>query len=185
MVPRPIEVVSTRGTAGVSNVAPFSYFTAISDTPPYLGISIGDRGGDPKDTLRNIRETGDFVINIVNEPLLDAMVRTSGTWPAKMSEFDVTGLTEEPSIRVGAPGVLESPIKLECRFHQEMTLGSSVFVVGEVVYARVDDAVLTDGRVDPLKLLPVGRLGGENFSLTREVVRRSRPKVSRDTAEEG
>jgi flavin reductase (DIM6/NTAB) family NADH-FMN oxidoreductase RutF len=185
IVPRPIAFVSTRGRDGVSNVAPFSYFTAISDTPPYVGVSIGDRAGDPKDTLRNIRDTGEFVINIVNEPMMDAMIRTSGNWPANVSEFGVTGLTEKPSTRVQAPGVAESPVQLECRFVQEMALGSSFFVVGEVVFAQVRDEVLTNGIVDPLKLLPVGRLGGDLLSLTREVAARPRPRVSRSTGLEG
>lgn len=185
VVPRPIAFVSTRGSSGISNVAPFSYFTAISDTPPYVGVSIGDRADDPKDTLRNIRDTGEFVINIVNEPMLDAMVRTSGNWPASVSEFGPAGLTEAPSARVQAPGVAESPVRLECRFVQEMALGSSFFIVGEVVFAHVRDEVLTDGIVDPLKLQPVGRLGGELYSLTREVVRRPRPRVARATGLEG
>jgi flavin reductase (DIM6/NTAB) family NADH-FMN oxidoreductase RutF len=183
VVPRPIAFVSTRAADGSTNLAPFSYFNAIASVPPLIGIAINAREGDPKDTLRNLRETGEFVVNAVSEPLLDAMVRTAGEWPRATSEFAVSGLTEAPAQRVRAPRVRESSLVLECTVHREVELGNSVFVVGEVVWAEVDDAVLTDGRIDPLKLAPVGRLGGELYSLTREVVRRPRPRVSRVTGE--
>lgn len=181
VVPRPIAFVSTRGASGATNLAPFSYFNAISSVPPLLGIAIVDRPGDEKDTLRNIRETGEFVVNLVCEPMLPAMAKTAGEWPRGTSEFEVAGLTAVPSERVAAPSVGESPVQLECRLHREIPLGNSILVVGEILLARVSDDVLTEGRVDPLKLLPVGRLGGEHYSLMREVVKEPRPRVSRAT----
>ncbi len=181
VVPRPIAFVSTRGADGVVNLAPFSYFNSISSVPPLVGIAIVDRPGDDKDTLRNVRETGEFVVNLVCEPMLPAMARTAGEWPRGTSEFEVSGLTPSPSERIAPPGVAESPIQLECRLHREIPLGNSILVVGEVVLARVSDEVLTEGRVDPLKLRPVGRLGGEYYSLLREVVKENRPRVSRAT----
>jgi flavin reductase (DIM6/NTAB) family NADH-FMN oxidoreductase RutF len=184
VVPRPIALVSTRGADGGTNVAPFSYFNAIASDPPLVGVAVANRAGDPKDTLRNVRETGEFVVNVVDTALLDAMVRTAGEWPREVSEFAPAGLTPLPSERVGAPYVAESPLQLECRLHREIPLGNSVLLVGEVVFARVRDAVLTEGRVDPSKLLPVGRLGGELYALPGEVVKRPRPRVSRTTGEE-
>lgn len=183
IVPRPIAFVSTRAADGSTNLAPFSYFNAIASVPPLIGISINDRVGDPKDTLRNVRESGEFVINVVSEPLLDRMVQSAGEWPRGTSEFAVTGLTEAPAERVRPPRVAESPLHLECVLHREIALGNSVLVVGEVVWAHVDDAMLTDGRIDPLKLAPVGRLGGELYSLMREVAKRPRPRVSRASGE--
>ena len=183
VVPRPIAWVSTRGADGVTNLAPFSYFIAISSEPPLIGISINDREGDPKDTLRNILETGEWVVNVVSEPLLSAMVQTAGNWPRNTSEFAATGLAEVPSERVRAPGVAASPVRMECRLHREMPLGNSHFVVGEVVLAHVDDAVLTDGRVDAAKLAPVGRLGGEFYAPLRDILKVPRPRVSRTTGE--
>ena len=183
VVPRPIAFVSTRGADGSTNLAPFSFFTALSSQPPMLGIAIVDRGEDVKDTLRNIRETHEFVVNVVNEPLLQAMVRTSGEWPASTSEFDVAHLTPASSERVMAPYVKESPLQLECRLHREIPIGSSTFIVGEIVLARASDDVLHDGRVDPRKLAPVGRLGGELYSLLREVRSVPRPRVSRTSGE--
>lgn len=181
VVPRPIALVSTRDAAGSLNLAPFSYFNAISSSPPLVGIAIVDRPGDEKDTLRNIRETGEFVVNLVSEPMLPAMAKTAGEWPRGTSEFEVAGLTPAPSERVAPPWVRESPLQLECRLHREIALGNSFLVVGEVVLARVSDGAITDGRVDPVKLAPVGRLGGETYSLLREVVKEPRPRVSRAT----
>ena len=181
IVPRPIAFVSTRAADGGVNLAPFSYFNALSSVPPLVGIAIVDRPGDEKDTLRNIRETGEFVVNLVCEPMLPAMAKTAGEWPRGTSEFEISGLTPSPSERVAAPGVQESPIQLECRLHREIPLGNSFLVVGEVVLARVNDDVMTEGRVDPVKLAPVGRLGGEYYSLLREVVKGPRPRVSRTT----
>lgn len=183
VVPRPIAWVSTRGRDGISNLAPFSYFVAISSEPPLIGLSINDREGDPKDTLRNILETGEWVINVVSEPLLAVMVHTAGNWPRRTSEFAAAKLAEVASERVAAPGVAASPLRMECRLHRELPLGNSHFVVGEVVLAHVDDAVLTDGRVDAAKLLPVGRLGGEFYAPLRDVLKVPRPRVSRETGE--
>jgi len=179
VVPRPIAFVSTVNAAGRRNLAPFSYFNAISSEPPLVGISILERRDDPKDTLRNIRETGEFVVNLVNESLLDAMVETSGEWPASADEFEITKLAAEPSLKVRPPRVASSPVSMECRLHQEVPLGSAAFVVGEVLCVHLADEVLTDGRVDVMKLRPVGRLGGEGYAVVREVVNRKRPKVAR------
>lgn len=181
IVPRPIAFVSTRAADGGVNLAPFSYFNAISSVPPLVGISVVDRPDDPKDTLRNVRETGELVVNLVSEPMLAAMARTAGEWPRGTSEFEIAGLTPVPSERVAPPGVLESTIRFECRLHREIPLGNSFLLVAEIVLAHARDDVFTDGRVDPVKLAPVGRLGGELYSLLREVVKEPRPRVSRST----
>ncbi len=183
VVPRPIAFVSTIGADGGTNLAPFSYFNAVSSEPPLVTIAINDREHDPKDTLRNIRETREFVVNVVSESLLDAMVQTAGDWPRATSEFSAAGLTPAPSERVRPPYVAESPLQLECRLYREIALGNSFLVVGEVVLARVRDEVLSDGRVDPVKLAPVGRLGGELYASLGSVLKRRRPRVSRTTGE--
>jgi flavin reductase (DIM6/NTAB) family NADH-FMN oxidoreductase RutF len=183
VVPRPIAWVSSRGADGGTNLAPFSYFIAISSKPALIGVAINEREGDPKDTLRNIRETGEWVVNVVSESLLPAMVRTSGEWPRSTSEFGVAGVTAAPSVKVAPPRVLESPIHLECKLHRDIPLGNSVLVVGEVVHADADDSVLTDGRIDAAKLKPVGRLGGEFYQPLHEVRKVVRPRVSRTTGE--
>ena len=179
VVPRPIALVSTIGTGGGFNVAPFSYFNAISSDPPLVGIAINDRADDPKDTLTNIRTTGDFVVNVVSEPLLAPMVQSAGEWPAEVSEFGVSGLTPRDSVRVKSPAVAESPVQMECVLHREIPLGNSFLVVGEVVLMHVSDDVMVEGRVDPERLAAIGRLGGEYYSLMREVVKVPRPRVER------
>lgn len=177
IVPRPIAFVSSIGPGGRLNLAPFSYFIPITNRPPLLGISINLRAGLPKDTLRNIRDVGEFVVNVVNETLAQRMVQTSGDWPEEVSEFEITGLTAIASELVKAPRVAESPIQLECRLHREIDFGDTTFVVGEIVRAHVADEILTDGRIDPEKLHPVGRLGGDGYSVVRDVLHMPRPKV--------
>ena len=179
VVPRPIAFVSTVGAGGRFNAAPFSYFNAITSRPPLIGFSIGAREGGPKDTLRNLREAGDFVVNVVSEPLLAHAVHAAGDWPEDVSEFEITGLTPVPSARVKSPRVGESPVSLECRLEREIALGEAVFVVGEIVYAHVDESVLTEGRVDIAKLRPAGRLGGDGYSIVHDVIHLPRPKVER------
>jgi flavin reductase (DIM6/NTAB) family NADH-FMN oxidoreductase RutF len=182
VVPRPIAFVSTVNERGQFNVAPFSYFNAIASQPPLLGVSINLRSGEPKDTLRNIRAIGDFVINVVNEDLAHRMVEASGDWPEDVSEFELTKLTPVPSDRVKSPRVGESPIAMECRLYREIELGDATFVVGEVVRAHVADDVLVEGRVDIARLKPVGRLGGDGYAKLGEVFHLPRPKVGKPAA---
>jgi flavin reductase (DIM6/NTAB) family NADH-FMN oxidoreductase RutF len=178
IVPRPIAFVSSVDRSGRTNVAPFSYFAPLASRPPLLGISINDRAGGPKDTLRNLRATGDFVVNIVNEPMLKQMVRASGDWPPETSEFELTGLTPVTAERVRAPRVGESPIQFECGLEREVPLGSTTFVVGEILMVHVRDDLLVEGLVDATKLRAIGRLGGDAYTIVREVVREARPVVS-------
>ena len=179
IVPRPIAFVSTVGASGRSNVAPFSYFLPVTSRPPLVGVAIGPREGQPKDTLKNVRATGDFVVNIVDEPLAARVVQASGDWPEETSEFELTGLTAAASDLVRSPRVAESPVSFECRLHREVPLGEAVLVVGEIVRIHAAERVLTEGRVDVEKLRPVGRLGGDGYSVVREVMHLARPRVGR------
>ena len=178
VVPRPIAFVSTISGDGAFNVAPFSYFNAITNRPPLVGISINRRAGEPKDTARNIQETGDFVVNVVSEALLERAVRASGDWAKEVDEFELTGLTPVKSDLVRSPRVGESPVSLECRLHRVIELGDAHFTVGEIVLAHVADDVLTDGRVDVAKLKPAGRLGGDGYSIVRDVAYHARPRAA-------
>jgi len=177
VVPRPIAFISTMSPEGQPNVAPFSYFNAITNDPPLLGISVNRRRGERKDTVRNIERTPEFVVNTVDEALGPRMVQASGEWPEDVDEFKLTGLTPVPSDLVKPPRVAESPISMECRLYKIVELGESFFVVGEILRAHVKDEVLTDGRVDIAKLRPLGRLGGDGYSVVREVLRMPRPRV--------
>ena len=150
----------------------------LTNRPPLLGISVNARRGAPKDTLRNLRSTGDFVVNVVDAPLLDRMVQASGEWPPETSEFALTGLTPVACERVRSPRVAECPISLECRRHQEVPLGETTFVVGEILRVHVRDGLLdADGLVVAEALQPIGRLGGDGYTIVRDVVHRARPKA--------
>ena len=179
IVPRPIAFVTTVSTAGGVNAAPFSWFCGLATRPPLLGVSISPRDGEPKDTLRNLRETREFVVNVVTETMAAQIVKASGDWPADVDELALVGLTAVPSDLVRPPRVAESPVNLECRLDREIALGESHFVVGEILRAHVNDEVLTEGRVDVAKLRPLARLGGEQYAGLGELLRLPRPKVQR------
>lgn len=179
IIPRPIALVSTTDSSGHFNVAPFSYFAPLSSRPPLVAISIGERDGTPKHTLANVRDTGDFVVNIVTAAMLKSMVRTSGDWPAEVDEFAISGLTPLASVHVRAPRVAESPVQFECRIQRQVSLGASTLVIGEIVLVHAADELMADGVVDPTKLLAVGRLGGDGYAIVRDVVHEARPVVAK------
>lgn len=181
IVPRPIAFVSTLGKDGSHNLAPFSYFNLISSRPPLVGISINRRAGAPKDSARNARDSGDFVVNLVDEALSARAVEASGEWPQEVDEFALTGLTPVPSEKVKSPRVKESPVSLECRLDRILEIGDTDFAIGEVVWAHVKDEVLRDGRVDATLLHPVGRLGSDQYTVVREVMSIPRPRVAKPT----
>ena len=181
VVPRPIGWLSTRSADGVRNLAPFSYFAALSASPMLVGVSIGHRRGEPKDSLRNIRETGAFCVNVVTEELLGAMNETSGEHPPGVDEFEVAGLPAAEAGMVAAPYVASCPAVLECRLFKEVELGDAPnsLVIGEVVGVRLAAglALLPESlRVDPTSLRPVGRLGGDLYFRPGEDAERPRPR---------
>jgi len=180
VTPRPIAWISTRGKDGSLNLAPFSFFQALCGTPPLIMLSIGQRQGRPKDTLRNIQETGEFVINIVTEELAEKMNLSSGEYTADVDELALAGLTPAPSEVVCAPRVAESPINLECKLTQFVPLEGSDYsiVVGEILRWHVADCLLApDGLVDTARLRPLGRLGRDEYVKFGEVFEMLRPKV--------
>jgi len=177
IVPRPIAFVSTQGTDGVLNVAPFSYFNVMTDAPPILSVAVNLRRGEPKDTLRNVRDTGEFVINLVDEPMLQRMVQASGDWAPEVDEFALTGLTPAPSQRVRPPRVAESPVSIECRLEQIVSIGTGNLILGRMVLAHVRDDLIANGVVDPVKLRPLARLGGDNYATLGPLLRQPRPVV--------
>jgi flavin reductase (DIM6/NTAB) family NADH-FMN oxidoreductase RutF len=158
-------------------VAPFSYFNVVTDMPPILSVAANLRRGEPKDTLRNVIETGEFVINLVDEAMLEPMVRTSGDWAPEVDEFALTGLTPVASERVRPPRVGESPVSIECRLEQIVSIGNGNLILGRMVLAHVRDDLIANGIVDPLKLRPLARLGGDGYASLGEIRRQPRPVV--------
>jgi len=181
VVPRPIGWISTQSPEGVPNLAPFSYFAALSASPLLVGASIGLRRGDPKDTLRNIRSTGAFCVNVVSEDLLEKMNATSGEYPPEVDEFALVGLTPVQGEAVDAPWVREAPAVLECTLFREVELGEApnVLVIGEVRLVHLSRSLaMVPGTwaVEPRSLRPVARLGGDRYALLGEVREIPRPK---------
>lgn len=181
VVPRPIGWISTRSAGGDPNLAPYSYFAALAGSPPLVGMSIGSRGGEPKDTLVNVRETGNFCVNVCSEDLLEAMNLSSGEYPAQVDEFGLSGLTIMEGREVKAPFVQEAPAILECVLFKEVGLepAKNVLIIGEVVCFHVSRSLgLQPGAmaVDPAGLRPVGRLGQDRYLLPREILELRRPK---------
>jgi len=182
IVPRPIAFVSTIDSAGIRNLAPFSYFTACGSNPPFVCFSSAVRSGPRlhKDTLRNVEATGEFVVNIVSEEFADQMNRTSADVAPEVDEFALSGLTPIPSDLVKPPRVAESKAQMECRLHQAIHLsdrpGGGVLVVGEVLRFHVLDSLLDGYKIDPDKLNAIGRMGGPSYVRTHDRFDMQRPK---------
>jgi flavin reductase (DIM6/NTAB) family NADH-FMN oxidoreductase RutF len=170
VVPRPIAWVSTRSHDGVLNLAPYSFFNVASREPPMLAISIGPRtGGEdyPKDTLTNMRETQEFVINIVSLELANAMHDSSLNYPPEVDEFVRAGLTPAPCVVVKTPRVAEAKISMECTVEHMLRLGSDTLVIGRMHRYHVDDAIISNGRIDLQKLNPLARMAGNYTRIER------------------
>jgi len=182
ILPRPIAFVSSLSADGIRNLAPFSFFTAISANPPVICFSpmVRSSDGAHKDTLNNIEATREFVVNIVSEEFAQQMNLCSGEYPPEVDEFQVSGLTPVPSDLVKPPRVRESHVNMECRLLQivrvsEKPLGGSL-VIGEVLRFHVDDALFDDFRIDPAKLRAIGRMGGTSYARTTDLFDLVRPK---------
>jgi len=190
VAPRPIAWVSTMSASGQPNLAPFSFFNAVCVDPPLLAFAPGLRPakrpdvsqGEAKDTLHNIRETGEFVVNIVTYELAEAMNLTSGEYDASVNEFELAKVKPEASTVVRPPRVAESPVSFECRHYQILDFSpeptSSSLVIGKIVSIHVKDAHLKEGRLDRNSLDLVGRMGGMQYTRTTQRFEMVRPKVS-------
>src|SRR5579862_1827442 len=182
IAPRPIAWVSTLNKNGQPNLAPFSFFTVVSAQPPMLGFSPRPRrtkeGRVAKDPLRNVRDTGEFVVNIVTFDQAQAMNQTSGEYDHSVNEFELAKLNQRPSHVVRAPQVAESPVSFECKLHQILDFGDPPiggFVIGEIVHIHMDDAVLHHGKLDGNTLDLLGRMGGAQYSHTKDRFEMQRP----------
>lgn len=181
IVPRPIAWVSTVDEEGNRNLAPFSFFTVASRNPPTLCISVGpgvgEREGTTKDTLSNILNTKQFVVNIVSSDLGDEMHTSSTNFPQEVDEFAAAGLTPVDSVHVQAPRVGEAPISFELELDQIIELGSDHLILGKVVQYHIqDEYYLGNYKVDLEKLKPLGRLAG-NYSEADKLFTLPRVKV--------
>jgi len=178
VVPRPIALVTTVGASGVVNAAPFSFFNVLGEDPPALVISIGHRegsgvaageqGGSLKDTARNIVETGEFVVHLVDEAITERMHGCSLKFPPEVSEVERVGFTTAPSRTVRPPRIVEAPVAMECTLHSRVPLGNHDLYIGRIAWLHV-----RDGLVEPDSLRvrledyhAVGRLSGSRYART-------------------
>lgn len=175
VVPRPIAWVSTVSIEGVPNLAPHSYFMAVSSQPPILMFASTVRSGRRKDTLANVEETGEFVVNLVSEDHLEAMNMTSASVEPGVDEFELAGLAKAPSRLVRPWCVKAARAAMECRMVKTVSMGDATVVFGEVVYVHIDENIWLDGRVDATPLRPLSRLGGSLYGTLGTILRKKRP----------
>jgi flavin reductase (DIM6/NTAB) family NADH-FMN oxidoreductase RutF len=180
IVPRPIAFVSTQSAAGVLNLSPFSFFTVASIDPPVLCFCPLLKGNAAeKDTLRNIEETREFVVNIVSESFVPKMNATSAEVPSHVDEFQLSGLTPHKSELVTPPGVAESHVQLECRLREVIRFGDRPYagnlVLGDILMMHIDDAIMAGDLIDRSKLAAVGRMAGQTYVRTTDCFDLTRP----------
>tara|TARA_R110000751_G_scaffold24595_5_gene67638 strand:+ start:3814 stop:4458 length:645 start_codon:yes stop_codon:yes gene_type:complete len=185
VAPRPIGWISTVDKAGRVNLAPYSFFNGVADDPPMVMFSINDRKvgrrDETKDSLTNVRETGEFAANVVGWELRDAMNLSSGAFAPGEDEMAMAGLTAAPCLEIAAPRIAEAPATLECRLVQELALPhgdrsmENVMVIGQVVAVHIRDDVLTEGIFDLTKVQPVARCGYKDYAVVRELFAMTRP----------
>jgi flavin reductase (DIM6/NTAB) family NADH-FMN oxidoreductase RutF len=186
IVPRPVALVSTVSREGVANLAPFSFFCGVGSNPPTVLFCPSLRPGatagtvEPKDTLRNVEETGEFVINVVSDAIAASANAASAEVPPEVDEFVLSGLTPVASEAVRPPRVAESPAQMECKLLQVIYTGhapgSGVIVLGEVLRFHIQENLFDDFRVDPAGLDAVGRMAGTTWVRTRDRFELIRPE---------
>jgi flavin reductase (DIM6/NTAB) family NADH-FMN oxidoreductase RutF len=181
IVPRPIALVSSIHQGNVRNLAPFSYFTACSSNPPVVVFCPINRPAPPmaKDTLRNVLETREFVVNIVSEDFVERMNACAAQVGPEVDEFELSGLTPLASDLVRPPRVAESQIHMECRLLQVVQVsdrpGGGTLVLGEVLRFHLREGLVENFRVDPDKLRAVGRMAGSTYVRTNDRFDLERP----------
>ena len=179
--PRPIGWISTVDAQGRANLAPYSFFNAVTDNPPM--VMFASTGAKPdqayaKDTVANIRETGEFVVNIVSLALKDQMNSSSGALAAGADEFEHAGITKADCNIVKAPRVAASPASLECKLFKIVDLPgeNNVMVLGEVVGVHLDDTVIVNGIFDVTRYTPLARLGYKDYTSVTDIFALDRPE---------
>ncbi|MDM8532910.1 flavin reductase family protein [Anaerolineales bacterium HSG25] len=182
IMPRPIGWISSIDEAGHINLAPFSFFNIVCPNPPHVLFCPGIRRQTklPKDTLTNVKTTGEFVVNIVTESLAQAMNTSATELPPTENEFELAGLTALPSVHVKPPRVAESPINYECRvvhiYEVGQQAGNGSVVIGEIVHIHVNEAIVSDDlHIEIAELKPIGLLRGSNYCRVTDQIEIPRP----------
>lgn len=187
IVPRPIALATTLNAQGVLNAAPFSFFNVMGSTPPILVMGVDARSaGAAKDTVQNIRETDQFVVNLVNETIAEQMNVCAVDFPPEVNELDMARLTPVASVQVKPPRIAESPVNLECVLHSAIDVGSGrTIVLGKVVHYHIHDELIDAEKlyVDTEGLRLIGRMHGRGYyTRTRDTFLMERLTVEEATA---
>ena len=173
--PLPIALISTVGEDGVYNAAPFSLVIPISWKPPLICVSFGAKGGEKKDTVKNIEFSKDFVINMMGDDFIKPTIKAAGNYPGDVDEIEKVGLTAMAAEKVKSPLIKESQISIECQLSQEIILGEGEnlrwIIFGEVVLVHLKDEVWGSQEIDPAALRVVGRLGNGIYCRTTDIFR--------------
>ena len=177
VVPRPIGWISTISTDGISNLAPYSQFQNLTFDPPYVMFAANQNtAGRQKDSVTNAEMTGEFVYNMATDALREAVNISAQEVPPDVDEFDLAGISKQPSRVVKPYGAAPSPVRFECRYHQTLRLpgkgqmGTVDMVIGEVVGIHIkDEFILPDGKLDILRMKPLARLGYYDYSVVESV----------------
>lgn len=193
VAPRPIAWVSTQDTEGVLNLAPYSFFNAMSDAPPIIVFAPNNPrpGGGRKDTLTNLEATNEFVVNLCSYDLKDQMNESSAHVEPSVDEFALSGLTPAPSVNVKVPRVKEAMAALECEFMFRVRLPSTSpraennAVFGKVVGVHIDDSIIENGRVQMDRYRPLGRLGYMDYTVVDNIFAMDRPDQDLAAYEKG
>ena len=181
VIPRPIAFVTTISKDGILNGAPFSYFNIVSSNPPMLSLAIQRSEGKYKDTARNILQSKEFVIHIVDEQNVEKINKTAASLPPEQSEIELAGLTPVESVKISVPGIKEAKIRMECSLEHSVELGGAnkpgcELFIGKVVQFHIDNEIYENGRIDPRRLAAVSRLAGHDYAKIGEIFTIERPK---------
>lgn len=178
VIPRPIAWISTVDEDGIGNIAPHSFFNAVSCHPPIVMFASTHRATETdrprKDTLNNVLATEEFVVNLVSRDNVDAMMATAREAPADIDEFEIAGLGKAAGARVRAPRITQARAALECRLTRSEPIGDATVIFGEVIYVHVDPSIMREGAVAPDLIDPVARLGGSLYAMLGDIFTRRR-----------
>lgn len=182
VVPRPIAWVSTLGPDGIANLAPYSFFTVASCQPPVLCVvQVNPRDRLEKDTLSNLQHSQECVVNVVSHGLAQAMNTSCADYPPEVDEFEQAGLEKASSTRVSAPGVMLAQVRFECSLREIKPVGNGpmagTMMLLDVLGVHVNDSAWADGAIDAATLDAIGKLGGDDYSSTRDRWPLTRPKI--------
>jgi flavin reductase (DIM6/NTAB) family NADH-FMN oxidoreductase RutF len=181
IIPRPIAFITSVSKDGTLNGAPFSYFNIVSSNPPMISVAIQRKAGEQKDTARNILDSKEFVVHIVDQENVEKINETAASLPPNQSEIELAKLTSVKSTKITASGIKEAKVRFECILEHSVELGGTDspgcdLIVGRVVQFHIDDSIYENGRINPDALGAVSRLAGQSYARIGEIFELERPK---------